>query len=429
MFFSKINYDYKLRGQKFMICEIISVGTEILLGDILNTNAQYLGRRLADLGINVYFHTSVGDNPERLKKTFEIAFSRSDMVIATGGLGPTKDDLSKEVAAEFFGKKLIIDEESLQRIRDSFERRGLPLTSGNMKQAYIIEGSRPIPNDYGTAPGILLEEKGKILILLPGPPKEMVPMFENYVVPFLSSLSSETIYSRVLRVCILGESFMEERVRDLIENQTNPTIAPYAKEGEAILRITAKAKTKDEAEKLIEPVVEEIKKRIGEYIYGEGDITLEEVVVKLLLNKDLTISIAESCTGGMITSRLVNVPGVSKVLLEGVVAYSNEAKMNRLNISEKILRKYGAVSKECAMEMAKNVALLSSSHIGLSATGIAGPEGGGKKKPVGLVYLGLYIKGKLSYKELKLSGNRDRIRRMTTINALDFLRREIIKIE
>lgn len=411
-----------------MICEILSVGTEILLGDILNTNAQYLGRRLADLGINVYFHTSVGDNPERLKKALEIAFSRSDMVIATGGLGPTKDDLTKEVSAEFFGRRLILHEESLNRIKEFFEKRGLPLTSGNIKQAYIIEGSKVLPNDFGTAPGILLEDKGKILILLPGPPREMIPMFENYVVPFLSSLSSETIHSKVLRICGLGESFMEERIKDLIESQKNPTIAPYAKEGEAILRITAKAKSKEEAEKLIEPVIEEIKRRIGEYIYGEGETTLEEVVVKLLLEKNLTLSVAESCTGGMITSRLVNVPGVSKVLLEGIIAYSNESKINRLNVSEDIIKKYGAVSKECAIEMAKNVALISSSHIGLSATGIAGPEGGTSEKPVGLVYLGLYLNGESKYKELKFSGDRNRIRLMTTISALDFLRREVMKI-
>uniref|UniRef100_A0A7C3RNA0 CinA-like protein n=1 Tax=Dictyoglomus thermophilum TaxID=14 RepID=A0A7C3RNA0_DICTH len=409
-----------------MICEVLSVGTELLLGDILNTNTQYLNRRLAELGITVYFNTTVGDNPQRLKNALEIAFSRSDMVIATGGLGPTKDDLTKEVSAEFFGKKLILHEESLNRIKEFFEKRGLPLTEGNIKQAYIIEGSKVIPNDWGTAPGLILETNGKILILLPGPPREMIPMFETYVVPYLLTLSSETIQSKVLRICGLGESFMEERVKDLIENQTNPTIAPYAKEGEAILRITAKAKSKEEAEKLIEAVEREIRKRLGDFIYGEGDVTLEEVVVKLLMEKGRTIAIAESCTGGMISSRIVNVPGVSKVFKEAIIAYSNEAKIKRLNVSEETLRKYGAVSKECALEMARNVALISGADIGLSATGIAGPEGGTSNKPVGLVYLGLYMNGAEDYKELKLSGDRNRIRLYTTINALDFLRRHIL---
>jgi nicotinamide-nucleotide amidase len=411
-----------------MICEILSVGTELLLGDILNTNSQYLNRRLADLGISVYFNTTVGDNPQRLKKALEIAFSRSDMVIATGGLGPTKDDLTKEVSAEFFGKKLILHEESLNRIKEFFEKRGLPLTEGNIKQAYIIEGSKVIPNDWGTAPGIIYENNGKILILLPGPPREMIPMFETYVVPYLLTLSSETIQSKVLRVCGLGESFMEERIKDLIENQTNPTIAPYAKEGEAILRITAKAKSKEEAEKLIEEVEKEIRKRLGDFIYGEGDITLEEVVVKLLIEKGITIAVAESCTGGMISARIVNVPGVSKVFKEGIIAYSNESKIKRLNISEETLKKYGAVSKECALEMARNVALISGADIGLSSTGIAGPEGGTFDKPVGLVYLGLYMNGVENYKELKLSGDRNRIRLYTTINALDFLRRHILNL-
>lgn len=411
-----------------MRCEILSIGTEILLGDILNTNAQYLSRRLADLGISVFFHTTVGDNPKRLKDALQIAFSRSDMVIATGGLGPTTDDLTKEVSAEYFGRKLILHEESFQRIKSFFEKRGLPLTEGNIKQAYIIEGSKVIPNDWGTAPGIILEENNKVLILLPGPPREMIPMFENYVVPYLTSFSSGVIYSRILRVCGIGESFMEEKVKDLILNSTNPTIAPYAKEGEAILRITAKAESKDKAEQMIEGVVKKIRERLGDYIYGEGDTTLEEVLVKLLIERSLTISIAESCTGGLISARFVNVPGVSKVFKGSIIAYSNDVKIKELGISEDILRDFGAVSSQCAMEMAKNIAFKMGTNIGLSATGIAGPEGGTPDKPVGLVYLGLYINGKISYKELKLSGDRNRIRLYTTVNALDFVRRGILGI-
>ncbi len=409
-----------------MRCEILSVGTELLLGDILNTNVQYLSRRLADLGIPVYFHTTVGDNPERLKKALEIAFSRNNMVIATGGLGPTQDDLTKEISAEFFNKKLVLHEGSLRRIKELFERRGLDLTEGNIKQAYVIEGGRVIPNDWGTAPGIILEEGGKILILLPGPPKEMIPMFETYVVPYLLSFSSGIIYSKVLRVCGIGESFMEEKIKDLIKSQTNPTIAPYAKEGEAILRITTRAKSKEEAEKMIEEVIKEIKKRLGDYIYGEGETSLEEVVVNLLLEKSLTISVAESCTGGLISSRLVNVPGVSKVFKGSIVAYDNEIKIKELNVPEEIIKEYGAVSSQCAMKMAESVAKKMGTEIGLSATGIAGPEGGTLEKPIGLVYIGLYIRGEMSYKELRLSGDRNRIRLYTTINALDFLRRGLL---
>jgi nicotinamide-nucleotide amidase len=408
-----------------MKCEIISVGTEILLGDIINTNAQYLAKRLADLGIFVYFQTVVGDNPKRLKSALSIAFSRSDMVIATGGLGPTKDDLTKEVSAKFFRKKLFLHEESLKRITEFFEKRGLPLNPGNIKQAYIIEGSKVIPNDWGTAPGLILEDKGKILILLPGPPREMIPMFENYVVPYLLRFQKCILYSKVLRVCGIGEGHMEEKIMDIIENQKNPTIAPYAKDGEVILRITARAKNEESAKKLIEKVEEKIKERIGEFIYGEGETSLEEVVINKLIDKNLTIAIAESCTGGMLTSRLVNVKGASKVLIESIVAYSNEAKIKLLNVSEEILKNYSPISKECAMEMAKNIAISSGANIGLSVTGIAGPDGEMQEKPIGLIYLGLFKNGDLKYKELKLSGDRQRIRNMATIYALDFLRREI----
>lgn len=409
-----------------MNCEILSVGTEILLGNILNTNAQYLSKRLADLGIFVYYQTVVGDNPERLKRAYKIAFERSDIVIATGGLGPTKDDLTKEIASEYFGEKLILHEESLRKLEEFFKRRNLPLTEGNKKQAYIIEGSTVLPNDHGTAPGLIFEKNNKILILLPGPPREMIPMFENYVVPYLSKFSKEILYSKILRLCGIGESYIEEKIIDLIENQTNPTIAPYAKEGEVILRITARAKNEELAKEIIKPIEDKIRKRLGEYIYGEGETPLEEVVGKILIEKKLKISIAESCTGGMITSRLINCPGISKVLIEGIVAYSNESKIKRLGVKEETIKEFGAVSKECAMEMARGVALNSGARIGLSATGIAGPEGGTSEKPIGLVYSGLYIDGELKYKEYRFSGDRERIRNLTTMHVLNWLRREIL---
>jgi len=408
-----------------MIAEIISIGTELLLGDIVNTNAQYIARRLKDLGIFVYYQTVVGDNEKRLMDAFEIAFKRSDIVITTGGLGPTQDDLSKEVAAKYFNKNLILDEETLRSVEEYFSRRKLPLTEGIKKQALIIEGAKALKNDYGTAPGIYFEENGKVLIMMPGPPKEMIPLFENRVVPILLRYTDNILMSKVLRIAGIGESFVEDRIKDLIEGQTNPTIAPYVKDGEVTLRITAKAKDEREAIELIEPLVKEINERLEGYVYGEGDTSLEEVLGTLLLKHNLKIAVAESCTGGMITSRLVNFPGISASLLEGLVTYSNESKMKRLNVSEETLKSFGAVSKECAIEMAKGAALTSNSDIGISSTGIAGPLGGTEQKPVGLVYLGLYFNGKEKYKELRLSGDRQRIRLLTTNLALLWLINEI----
>lgn len=408
-----------------MIAEVISIGTELLLGDIVNTNAQYIARRLKDLGIFVYYQTVVGDNEKRLMDAFEIAFKRSDIVITTGGLGPTQDDLSKEVAAKYFNKNLILDEETLRSVEEYFSRRKLPLTEGIKKQALIIEGAKALKNDYGTAPGIYFEENGKVLIMMPGPPKEMIPLFENRVVPILLRYTDNILMSKVLRIAGIGESFVEDRIKDLIEDQTNPTIAPYVKDGEVTLRITAKAKDEREAIELIEPLVKEINERLEGYVYGEGDTSLEEVLGNLLLKHNLKIAVAESCTGGMITSRLVNFPGISASLLEGLVTYSNESKMKRLNVSEETLKSFGAVSKECAIEMARGAALTSNSDIGISSTGIAGPLGGTEQKPVGLVYLGLYFNDKEKYKELRLSGDRQRIRLLTTNLALLWLINEI----
>lgn len=409
-----------------MSCEIISIGTELLLGDILNTNAQYLAKKLSNLGIFVYYQTVVGDNPKRLKKAFKIAFGRNDMVITTGGLGPTKDDITKEVASEYFNEELVLNEEILRKLHEFFKARNLSLTNSSKKQAYVIKNSIILPNNYGTAPGLIYGKNNKILILLPGPSKEMIPMFENYVTPYLQKFSSGILHSKILRICGIGESQIEEKIIDLIENQDNPTIAPYVREGGVILRITARAKDKKLAEEIIFPVENEIKKRLGEYIYGEGEKSLEEIVGEMLIERNLTISIAESCTGGMLTSKLVNYPGISKVLIEGIVAYNNDSKIKRLGVKEETLKKFGAVSKECAMEMAKGIALTSGARIGLSITGIAGPEGGSLEKPVGLVYLGLYFNGKVKYKECRLSGNRERIRLMATVNALNWIIKEII---
>lgn len=411
-----------------MKAEILCVGTELLLGDIVNTNAQYLSSRLADLGISIYHQSVVGDNVERLKKEFEEAFSRADLVITTGGLGPTPDDLTKETGAEYFNKKMLLDQDSLDKLNSYFIKNGKgDLKGNNIKQAYFPEGSVVFPNNHGTAPGCAIDENGKVLIVLPGPPREMKPMFEESVVPFLKKYSKYVLKSKVLKICGIGEGIMAEKIANIINNSTNPTVAPYAKEWEVTLRITSKANSEEEASKLIEPVEMQIRNRLGENIYGENDTSLEEVIAKLLMSKNFTISTAESCTGGMIASRLVDYPGISNVFMEGAVTYSNDAKVNRLNVKKETLEKFGAVSAETAKEMAEGIARTAGTNIGLSTTGVAGPGGGTNEKPVGLVYVGLYINGNVQVKKLELPGNRDMIRRRTTITALDWVRRELLK--
>lgn len=409
-----------------MKAEIIAIGTEILLGDIVNTNAQYLSKQLADNGIDVYHQSVIGDNEERVLEAFKEGFKRADIIITTGGLGPTKDDLTKEMASKYFNRELILDEESLKYIESYFKKNGRELKGGNKKQAYFPKGSIVLPNPNGTAPGAIIEEENKIMIILPGPPREMKPMFKNYVMPYLNKFTNEVLVSKVLRIFGIGEGYMAEKIEDLIDNQSNPTIAPYAKDKDVTLRITAKAKDKNTALKIIEPVEKEIRERLGDNIYGEGeDTTLEEVVAKKLISKNLTISTAESCTGGMLASTLINYPGISKVFLEGAVTYSNEAKIKRLGVKKETLDKYGAVSEETAREMALGIAKTSETNIGLSTTGLAGPDGGTKEKPVGLVYIGLSINGEVRVKKLNLQGDRQKIRIRTVMNILDWLRREI----
>jgi len=409
-----------------MKAEILAVGTEILLGDIVNTNAQYLAKRLADLGISVYHQSVVGDNPERLIEAYRLAFSRSDLVITTGGLGPTKDDLTKEVAFEYFGKESVVHEPSLKIIEGYFKKMNRPMVESNKKQAYFPEDVVILPNNNGTAPGCIIEENGKIVALLPGPPREMKPMFEESIVPYLNKFQQGVLVSKVLRVVGVGESSAEKMIEDILDNQTNPTVAPYAKDGEMIFRITAKANTKEEGLTLMKPMEDAIRSRLGNNIYGEGDTTLEYVVGEMLVNKKLTIATAESCTGGMVASSLINYPGISSVLMEGAVTYSNDAKINRLGVKAETLDKYGAVSSEVAAEMAIGIAKAAGTKIGISTTGIAGPDGGSEEKPVGLVYIGIYMNGQVKTEMLKLSGDRQKIRERATMQLLDLVRRELL---
>jgi competence/damage-inducible protein CinA-like protein len=410
-----------------MKAEILCVGTELLLGDIVNTNAQYIAKRLAELGITVYHQTVVGDNPKRLKEAYKLAFNRADLVINTGGLGPTKDDLTKEIAAEYFGKKLILNEEELKKIEGYFIKINRKMSESNKKQAYLPENSTIIPNKNGTAPGCIIDEKGKIVVLLPGPPREMKPMFANTVIPYLKKYENGVLYSKVLRVIGVGESAAEEMMRDIIDSQTNPTIATYAKDSEVTFRITAKGDNDKQAKKMIEPMESEIRKRLGDNVYAEGETCLENVLAEMLVNKNITIAAAESCTGGMVSSKLINYPGISSVFMEGAVTYSNEAKMHRLGVKKETLDKYGAVSSETAAEMAEGIAKSAGTDIGISTTGIAGPDGGTPEKPVGLVYLGIYINGNVKTKKINVIGDRQRVRTKTTITLLDWVRREIIK--
>lgn len=409
-----------------MNAEIIAVGTEILLGDIVNTNAQYISRELANLGINVYKQEVVGDNEERVLESFKNAFKNSDIIITTGGLGPTPDDLTKEMAAKYFNKELVLHKESYENLKKLFEKSGRELVGSNEKQVYFPEDAIVLKNDHGTAPGAIIEgEGGKKIIVLPGPPREMKPMFDNYVVPYLKKYTDSVLVSKVLRFFGIGESRMAEVVHDLIVNQTNPTVAPYAKDTEAILRITAKANSEKEAEELIKPVEKEIRKRLEEYIYGERETSLEEVVGELLVRKAIKIATAESCTGGMVAEKLINYAGISASFLEGAVTYSNEAKMKRLGVKKETLDKYGAVSEETAREMAEGIARVSGADLGVSTTGIAGPGGGTVQKPVGLVYIGVYYKGSCLVKEFNFTGDRGRVRLRTTMSALDLIRRVI----
>ena len=404
--------------------EILSVGTELLLGTIVNTNAAFLSRELAKLGVAVYSQTTVGDNQKRLVSALSQAFQKADMVITIGGLGPTQDDITKEGAAEYFGLKMVMDEPSLERIKIRFGVRTLP--ENVEKNALVPETSTTLQNDNGSAPGICIEQNGKILILLPGPPHELEPMFTQYAVPFLRTKTHGAFYSRTLKIIGIGESKVEVLLKDLIDAQNNPTIAPYAKVGEVHVRITASAENDDAAACLIKPIADEIHKRLFPHIYGEDELTLAEAVVNLLKLRGHTLALAESCTGGVITSSLVGVPGCSAVLREGLVTYANESKINRLGVDAATISTYGAVSSQTAAKMAEGAAQTSGTSVALSVTGIAGPEGGTAEKPVGLVYIGLYMEGKeTKTAEHRIIGNRGEIRTRAAKLALDMLRQAL----
>lgn len=405
-----------------MNVEIISVGTEILLGDIVNSNAQMLSLELAKIGFNVYHHTVVGDNPQRLKEALEIAKKRVDIIITTGGLGPTYDDLTKETIAESFNKELVFDQPSYDQILKFFEKAKLKVNDNQKKQAMLPEGCTPFYNEWGTAPGCGFKSCENYVIMLPGPPSECRPMFIHRAVAYLQSLTDSVIHSVNLKIFGMGEAQVEELLRDKMVAYENPTIAPYAKQGECLLRITAKANSVSIAEQMIEPVKKEIYDLIGQYIYGENESSIEEVVMQKLLSKNITISCAESCTGGLLAKRMTDIAGISSVFAGGVCTYSNESKQNLIGVSQDTLEKFGAVSKETAREMAKGVSHTLKTDIGVSTTGIAGPTGGTKEKPLGLVYICVYYKGEYFEKEINGYRNRQATRLKATSTALDLIR-------
>lgn len=411
-----------------MVVELICVGTELLLGNIVNTNAAYLSEKCALLGLSMYHQSVVGDNAERLKESLETALNRSDVVILSGGLGPTQDDLTKETAAEVMGIPLKEDPHSRERIEEYFKNSQYKvITDNNWKQALVPEGAIVLDNENGTAPGIIMEKNGKSVILLPGPPGELIPMFEGKVYDYLNKLQPEIIYSTMVRICGLGESFVENEIRDLIDNQTNPTIATYAKIGQVDLRVTAKAASEKEAAKLAKPMLKELVKRFGDHIYTMDEHkSLEEVIVHFLKERSLTLTTAESCTGGMIAARITDVPGASEVFKQGLVTYSNRAKRKLLDVKKTTLKEYGAVSEKTAKEMAKNGAFITGSDACVSVTGTAGPTGGTEEKPVGLVYIGCCYNNKTVVKEFHFKGERQKIREQATANALILLRECIL---
>jgi len=411
-----------------MVAEILAVGTELLMGQIVNTNAQYLTKRLNDLGVNVYYHSVVGDNPARLKECLRLALSRCDVVITTGGLGPTRDDITKETIAEIMGVKLVRHEETLRNIKCFFERVDRRMMENNIKQADIPEGCIIIPNHNGTAPGCIIEKDGKTVIMLPGPPKEMIPMFEETVSPYFEKKTGQIIGSRMLKVFGIGESEMEMKIMDLVEAQSNPTIAPYVNMGEVVIRVTARSKNYDEAMKMIEPVIEKIKERLGSNLYACNGETLEEIVVQLLIERNISISTAESCTGGMLASKLVNVPGVSKVFANGFITYSNQSKTDILGVSPDTISTFGAVSKETALEMVKGLIKRTAARAGIAITGIAGPDGGTPEKLVGTVWIAVMLDGEIEASIFKLNGDRERVRHTACLNALNMLRKKILHI-
>ena len=406
--------------------ELIAVGTELLLGNIANTDAQMISEGLSQLGINVYYHTVVGDNPERVRQAVDIARQRADILITTGGLGPTCDDLTKVAVAQAFGRTLVYNEPSAQRIRDRFAAMGRPVTENKFQQAMIPEGATVLDNDWGTAPGVAMEADGIHVLMLPGPPRECEMMFRHRAVPYLKGLSEGVIVSRTVKTFGIGESAAEALLRDLMNSLHNPTLAPYAKPTGTELRVTAHARTEAEALARIAPVVDQVKALLGDKVIGVDVSCLEEVCYGLLKERGLTVGTAESCTGGLLAKLLTDLPGSSALFRGGIVSYTNAVKAGVLGVPQTLLDQYGAVSPQVAEAMARGAKAVLGCDIALSTTGVAGPEPDDRGNPIGLVYLGLAWGEQCQVVPLHAGQvDRDRIRRQAAQTALDLLRRHL----
>ncbi|MEG0291423.1 MAG: competence/damage-inducible protein A [Anaerovoracaceae bacterium] len=401
---------------------ILSVGTEILFGQITNTNTVFLSQELNAMGIDVVYHYTVGDNESRLHDLIKLAFTDCDLVITTGGLGPTQDDLTKETIAKVMGDKLVLHEPSLESIKEAFNRMGKEMTENNIKQAYMPSKSTIFDNDRGTAPGFALEIHGKTAICLPGPPREMKNMFEKKVRPYLEAKSDSVIFYKIIRTYGIGESSLETELLDLINNQTDPTIATYAKEGESYLRVASKRKTKEEASKAVDEMIKQIDMRIPGHIYSTNGDDLDKVVCEKLIDRNISVACAESLTGGLLSGQFINHGGISKCFDRSYVTYSNQAKVEELNVSPKTLERFGAVSEETAREMVLGLYEKTKCDICISTTGIAGPDGGSEDKPVGLVYICAKFGDKIVCEELKLrNSGRAGIRNRTILAVMNLV--------
>lgn len=405
---------------------ILSVGTEILFGQIVNTNTVYLSQQMNMLGFDVMYHYTVGDNPKRVEEMINLAFQDCDLILTTGGLGPTQDDLTKEVACKALDDTLVMMDDVLEEITKYFKTLGREMTENNKKQAIMPSRATVFHNDAGTAPGFALEKDGKYIICMPGPPREMKRMFQKSVVPFLQSMIDGALFYRQIRFFGIGESMLETQLLDLIDNQTDPTLATYAKEGECSLRIASKRATEEEAEHAVDEMLEKVKERVGHYIYSCDDEELAQVVADRLMEQGLTLSSAESCTGGMFASTMTDIPGISQCFDRGLVTYSNQAKMEELGVSAGTLEKFGAVSEETALEMVEGLKRVSGSDVCISVTGIAGPGGGSEEKPVGLVYIGFSYGDKKICKKIQMRNvNRSWNRHYTLLCMLNVIYRNI----
>ena len=414
-------YDIFTGGK--MKAAILAIGTELLMGQTVNTNASYLSRALSELGIGVYYHNTVGDNPKRIKESLNLLMESCDLIVTTGGLGPTLDDITKEVIAETLGLQMILDQRSLDLIQERFRLFSRSMPESNIRQAYFPEGAIILDNSQGTAPACILEVKGtdKVIVVLPGPPREMKHIYHTYIESYLKSRSQIKMHSKYLSVYDLGESALEEQLIDLIVNQTNPTLATYAGDGKVLLRITSSGGDTIDHEKMVDDMVETVKSRVGTYIVSESGEEIDRVILNRLIANNLKIAFAESCTGGKLASAFIQHPGASDVVDAGFVTYSNKAKIRDLGVDKQTLVNYGAVSHQTCAEMVKGLIDKTGCDIGVSITGIAGPTGGTEEKPVGLVYIGIGIEKEVYTFENHFAGDRTTVQNRAVIKALKLL--------